>query len=69
MALASFESSNEFIEQAFKNGNDVQILSTEKYILQSLEQLKIVKDKRSLVLPKLWCSSFLLRCRKQNTCC
>jgi hypothetical protein len=44
MALASCESSIEFTEQAFKNGNDVQILSMEKYILQSLEQLKAVKD-------------------------
>ena len=44
MALASCESSIEFTEQAFKNGNDVQILSMEKYILQSLEQLKTVRD-------------------------
>ena len=44
VALASCESSIEFTEQAFKNGNDVQILSMEKYILQSLEQLKAVKD-------------------------
>jgi hypothetical protein len=44
VALASCESSIEFTEQAFKNGNDVQILSMEKYILQSLEQLKTVKD-------------------------
>ena len=44
MALASCESSIEFTEQAFKNGNDVQILSMEKYILQSLEQLKTAKD-------------------------
>jgi hypothetical protein len=44
VALASCESSIEFTEQAFKNGNDVQILSVEKYILQSLEQLKTVKD-------------------------
>ena len=44
MALASCESSIEFTEEAFKNGNDVQILSMEKYILQSLEQLKAVKD-------------------------
>ena len=45
MALASCDSSVEFTEQAFKNGNDVQILSMQKYILQSLEQLKTVKDK------------------------
>ncbi|CAB4028544.1 tripartite motif-containing 45-like [Paramuricea clavata] len=44
VALASCESSIEFTEQAFKNSNDVQILSMEKYILQSLEQLKAVKD-------------------------
>jgi hypothetical protein len=44
LALASCESSIEFTEQAFKNGNDVQILSMQKYILQSLEQLKAVKD-------------------------
>ena len=44
MALASCESSIEFTEQALKNGNDVQILSMQKYILQSLEQLKTVKD-------------------------
>ena len=44
VALASCESSIEFTEQAFKNGNDVQILSMEKYILQSLEHLKAVKD-------------------------
>ena len=44
MALASCESSIEFTEHAFKNGHDVQILSMEKYILQSFEQLKTVKD-------------------------
>ena len=44
MALASCESSIVFTEEAFKNGNDVQILSMQKYILQSLEQLKTVKD-------------------------
>ena len=44
VALASCESSIEFTEQAFKNGNNVQILSMEKYILQSLEHLKAVKD-------------------------
>jgi hypothetical protein len=44
VALASCESSIEFAEQAFKNGNDVQILSMKKYILQSLGQLKAVKD-------------------------
>ena len=44
VALASCESNIEFTEQAFKNGNDTQILSVEKYILQSLDQLKAVKD-------------------------
>ncbi|CAB4000814.1 tripartite motif-containing 3 isoform X1 [Paramuricea clavata] len=44
MALASCESSIEFTEQVFKNGNDIQILSMEKHILQSLEQVKAVKD-------------------------
>ena len=44
MALASCESSIEFTEQALESGNDVQILSMEKYILQSLEQLNTVKD-------------------------
>ena len=44
VALASCDSSIEFTEQAFKNGNDAQILSMEKYILQSLEQLKTVRD-------------------------
>ena len=43
-ALASCESSIEFTERSFKNGNDLQILSMEKYVLQSLEQLKTVKD-------------------------
>ena len=44
VALASCDSSIEFTERAFKSGNDVQILSMEKYILQSLEQLKAAKD-------------------------
>ena len=44
VALASCDSSIEFTERAFKSGNDVQILSMEKYILQSLEQLKVAKD-------------------------
>ena len=44
VALARCESRVEFTEQAFKNGNDVQILGMGKYILQSLERLKIVKD-------------------------
>ena len=44
IALASCESGIEFTEKAFKNGNDTQILSMEKYILQSLDQLKAVKD-------------------------
>ena len=44
VALASCDSSIEFTERAFNSGNDVQILSMEKYILQSLEQLKAVKD-------------------------
>ena len=44
VALASCESSIEFTEQAFKNGDDTQILSMEKYILQSLEQLQTASD-------------------------
>ena len=44
IALASCETGIEFTEKAFKNGNDTQILSMEKYILQSLDQLKAVKD-------------------------
>ena len=44
VALASCESSIEFTERAFRNGNDVQVLSMEKYIMQSFEQLKAVKD-------------------------
>ena len=44
IALASCESSIEFTEQAFKNGNNIQILSMEKYILQSLEELKGFRD-------------------------
>ena len=44
VALASCDSSIEFTERAFNSGNDVQILSMEKCILQSLEQLKTVKD-------------------------
>ena len=43
-ALASCESSIEFTEEAFQNGNDVQILSLQKCILKSLEQLNKVKD-------------------------
>ncbi|CAB4005711.1 tripartite motif-containing 45-like [Paramuricea clavata] len=44
VALASCKSSIEFTEKAFKNGNDVQVLSMQKYILQSLQDLKKVKD-------------------------
>ena len=44
VALASCNSSIEFTERALKNGNDVQILSMEKYILQSLGQLRKIKD-------------------------
>ena len=44
VALASCDSSIEFTERAFNSGNDVQILSMAKCILQSLEQLKAVKD-------------------------
>ena len=44
VALASCESSIDFTERAFKNGNNVQILSMKKYILQSLDQLKTVTD-------------------------
>ena len=41
ITLASCESSSEFTEQAFKNGNDVQILNMKQYISQSLESLKM----------------------------
>ena len=44
VALASCESSIGFTEQAFTNGDDTQILSVEKYILQSLEQLQTASD-------------------------
>ena len=44
VSLATCKSSIEFTELAFKNGSDVQILSMEKNILQSLQQLKAVKD-------------------------
>ena len=44
IALASCKSSIEFTEKAFKNGNDVQVLSMQKYMLQSLQDLKNVKD-------------------------
>ena len=44
MALATCESSIEFTERAFKNGNDVQILSMNKYMLKCLENLKKTKD-------------------------
>ena len=44
VALASCESSIGFTERAFESGNNVQILSMEKYILQSLDELKAVKD-------------------------
>ena len=44
VALASCESSIGFTERAFESGNNVQILSMEKYILQCLDQLKAVKD-------------------------
>lgn len=43
-ALASCESSIKFTEQAFKNGNDVQILSIKTFILHPLAHLKGVKD-------------------------
>ena len=43
-ALASCENSVEFTELTFKNSNDVQILSMEKYILHSLEHLKAGND-------------------------
>ena len=38
--LGSCNSSIEFTEQAFKNGNDVQILNLTKYMAQCLESLK-----------------------------
>ena len=44
VALASCENSIEFTERALNDGNDIQILGMEKYILQSLGQLKVVKD-------------------------
>ena len=44
MASANCRSSIEFTELAFKSGNDVQILSMEKKILQSLQELKVIKD-------------------------
>ena len=44
VAMASCNSSIEFTEKALKNGNDVQVLSMQKYILQSLQDLKKVKD-------------------------
>ena len=43
-ASASCENSVEFTELTFKNSNDVQILSMEKYVLHSLEHLKAGKD-------------------------
>ena len=52
LTLASCESSIEFTEQAFKNGNDVQILTMEKYILKSLERLKTVKDPTEPCVPE-----------------
>ena len=42
--LASCESNIEFTEQAFKNGNDVQVLNMKKYISQSLETLRNTKS-------------------------
>lgn len=44
LAFASCKSSIEFTEKALKNGNDVQVLSMQKYILQSLQDLKKIKD-------------------------
>ena len=44
VAMASCESSIGFTEKALKNGNDAQVLSMQKYILQSLQGLKKVKD-------------------------
>ena len=52
LTSASCDSSVEFTEQAFKNGDDVQILSMEKYILQSLERLKTVKDQTKPCVPE-----------------
>ena len=52
VALASCDSSIEFTERAFKNGNDLQILSMENYILQSLQQLKTVKEEMSPCVPE-----------------
>ena len=46
--VGSCDSSIEFTEQAFKNGNDVQILKLTKYMAQCLESLK---NKKSEVHP------------------
>ena len=52
VALASCESSIGFTERAFESGNNVQILSMEKYILQCLDQLKAVKDETECSVTK-----------------
>ena len=44
VALARCENSIEFTERALSNGDDIQIASMSNYILQSLGQLKDVKD-------------------------
>ncbi len=46
--LGSCDSSVEFTEQAFKNGNDVQILNLTKYMAQCLESLKNKKTEINL---------------------
>ena len=52
VTLASCESSIGFTKRAVESGNDVQILSMEKYILQSLDQLKAVKDETESSVPE-----------------
>ena len=68
VALATCESSIEFTELAFKSGNDVQILSMEKNILQSLQQLKSVQDqtKPSVTENMMFVIPFSLQETKNN---
>ena len=71
VAFASCNSSIEFTERAFKNGNDVQILSMEKYILQSLEQLRKIKDQTEPCVTNdvEQCFSLLLPCMMPRETC
>ena len=48
--LVSCNSSIDFTEQAFKNGNDVQILNLTKYMAQCLESLKNKKSRSEFCL-------------------